>query len=291
MVINFKSLVKILAVLSLVVLASCGGIFDPKGYIAGEQKKLIYITFFIMVGVAIPVFIMAFVFAYRYSEKRVNANYQPNWDHNTKLEIVIWGIPVAIIVYLATLAWGTAHSLDPKKSIDSSISTNKEIVIQAISLDWKWLFVYPEYGIATVNYIEFPVDTPVKFQITSDTAMNALWIPQLAGMIYSMAAMETNLNVIADTKGVYNGVSSSYSGFGFSGMQFKANVVSNQDFNAWVESVKSSNLTLNANTYVELAKPTDYHPVTLMKLEDNKLFYKVIAKYITNDVDASVLHD
>jgi cytochrome o ubiquinol oxidase subunit 2 len=230
-----------------------GGIFDPQGAVALAQKNLIITSVLLMLIVIIPVFILTFFFAYKYRESNKSATYTPEWSHNTKLELVWWGIPILIILALGIITWKSSHDLDPYKPLPAN--GKEPIVIQVVAMNWKWLFIYPKENIATLNYIKIPTNTPVVFMLTSDAPMNSFWIPQLAGQIYAMPGMETRLNVIANSNGKFEGKSANYSGYGFSGMSFIAESLPQQDYNNWVDSIKNSSTEILDNkSYIELAK-------------------------------------
>lgn len=254
-------------------------LMSPKGQIGLEQKSLILTALGLMLIVVIPVIIMAVVFARKYRASNTSATYLPNWAHSTKIEAVVWTVPIIIIVILATITWKTSHELDPYKPLESNV---KPVKVDVISLDWKWLFVYPELGIASVNELAFPANTPINFRITSDTVMNSFFIPQLGGQIYAMTGMQTKLHLIADEPGQYKGISASYSGKGFSGMKFTAIATADQaGFDAWVAKVKASGKTLdNMDQFAVLAKPTEYHPVEYYGHADPELFAKIINKFM-----------
>ncbi|HEY4714237.1 MAG TPA: ubiquinol oxidase subunit II [Aquirhabdus sp.] len=241
------------------LLTGCdSALLDPKGQVGLEERNLIITSTLLMLIVVIPVIIMTFWFAWRYRASNTKATYTPNWEHSTKIEIVLWTIPCIIIFALGIITWKSSHSLDPGKPI---ASTEKPIRIDVVALDWKWLFFYPEQGIATVNEIAFPVDVPVEFHITSGTVMNAFFIPQLGSQIYAMGGMDNKLNLIANHKGVFPGISANYSGHGFSDMKFNAHSTSREEFNAWVNQVKQSPKTLDIPTYSALAKPSEKNAV------------------------------
>ena len=193
-------------------------VLNPVGEIAAQEKSLISTAVLLMLIVVVPVIIMVFLFAWKYRASSTKAKYTPNWAHNTWLEIVWWGIPSSIIIALATITWITTHKLDPYRPLDSK---EKPVEIQVVALDWKWLFFYPEYNIATVNHIQIPVGRPINFRITADAPMNSFMIPQLGGQIYAMQGMETKIHLIAEKPGEFDGYSSNYSGHGLSGMNFK----------------------------------------------------------------------
>lgn len=235
-----------LAVLSLAVatalLSGCGGDFvllNSEGPIAAGESWLMMSAIYIMLLVVIPTIIMALYFSFKYKAGK-GSKYEPDWAHSTTIEIVVWGIPILIIFILASLTWWGSHKYDPYRPLDY-ITDKKPVEIQVVAEQFKWVFIYPEQKIATVNEVRFPEQTPVRFYITSNFTVNSFFIPKLAGQIYAMAGMQTHLNLIADNTGVYNGFSANYSGYGFSHMKFKAHSVSEADFNTWVETVKAGN--------------------------------------------------
>lgn len=235
-------------------------IFNPKGIIAVEEKQLLIDAVLLMCTIVVPVIIFTFLIARWFRASNTKAKYSPNWAHGTLLEAGWWVIPCVIVIILGTMAWRTSHELDPYKPITVTtkgccLVTTKPVTIQVISLRWRWLFIYPEQKIATINFVELPVHTPVTFLITSDAPMNSFQIPQLAGQIYAMAGMQTKLNVVGTEPGVYDGRSVSFSGAGFTNMMFKAHVVSEKDFNQWVESVKKTHNDLTLSSYRQLAAP------------------------------------
>ncbi len=269
--------------LFLPLLAGCSVdeflLFQPKGEIADQTSYLIILSFLIMMIVVLPVVIMIIWFPIRYRATRKStekAKYTPNWEHSTKIEFWVLAVPCAIIIWLAIITYQTSHSLDPRKPISSDKETMR---IHVVALDWKWLFIYPEQEIATVNELTIPVDTPVEFLITSDTVMNSFSIPSLGSMIYAMAGMENQLHLIGDELGTYRGYSANYSGFGFSGMKFKTHVVTDTDFNSWINKVKASPEKLTPARFNELAKKTKDHPVEHFGSASPLTFNYLVEKY------------
>lgn len=264
----------------LLPLLSLGGcnmvLFDPKGQIGVDEKSLIITCTLLMLLVVVPVIVMTLAFAWKYRASNTKATYMPDWAHSTRIEVVVWLVPCIIIAILGWLTWESTHKLDPYRPLDSDV---KPITIQAVSLDWKWLFIYPEQGIATVNEIAFPKDTPVNFQITSDTVMNSFFIPQLGSQIYSMTGMLTKLHLIANEEGVFDGISANYSGSGFSGMKFKAIATSEQGFQDWVAKVKSAQAGLTEEGFPELAKPSENVPATYFSSATPDLFQHILTKH------------
>lgn len=266
-------------------LAGCSSaLLDPKGQVGAEQRTLILTAFGLMLIVVIPVIVMTLLFGWRYRRSNSLAKYTPDWAHSNVIEAVVWIVPCAIIVVLALLTWKTSHSLDPRKSLESDVETME---IQAVSLDWKWLFIYPEQGIASVNEVAFPVDTPVRFRVSSGSVMNSFFIPQLGSQIYAMAGMDNAVNLIADEIGNYSGRSTNYSGAGFSGMTFEAKVTSPADFDSWVETVRGSPQAL---TYPEdfetLAEPSESNPVEYFSTVSPSLYESILTSFHTGSEHA-----
>ncbi|HUD10969.1 MAG TPA: ubiquinol oxidase subunit II [Candidatus Saccharimonadia bacterium] len=252
-------------------------LLDPKGPIARQELHLAVIAVLLMLIVVIPVFILTAGIAWRYRATNESAHYAPDWDRDNRLEALWWGIPCIIITLLAVITWTSTHELDPYKPL---VSKNPQLTVQVISLDWKWLFVYPQQNIATVNVLDFPKATPVDFEITSDAPMNSFWIPQLGGQIYAMPGMSTQLHLMADGVGTYNGSSANISGVGFAGMTFKANSLSDADFASWVNSVKRSPNHLTASSYNSLARPSENNPVTYFASVADGLYDDTVMKYM-----------
>ena len=263
----------ILAVLSLsaisALLTGCGGdlvLLNSKGPVAQGLSDLMMTAIYLMLLVVIPSIIMALWFGWKYRASNKDADYKPTWAHSTAIEIVVWGVPIIIIAILAWIAYWGSHQYDPYRPLDVE-SDKKPVDIQVIAEPYKWVFIYPEQEIATVNEIRFPEKTPVHFHITSDFTMNSFFIPQLAGQIYAMAGMQTHLHVLANDPGVYRGFSSNYSGYGFSQMRFKAHSVTQPEFDTWVSNVKAGKGT-EANPEAVQKDALDF--ATLQALRDGE---------------------
>ena len=279
-----KSIGMLSLIASTVMLSGCNMVLmNPKGAIGVEQRTLIITAIALMLIVVVPVIFMAFAFAWKYRASNKDAKYSPNWSHSNKIEAVVWTIPIIIIAILGTITWKTTHELDPFKPI---VTDKKPMTIEVVSLDWKWLFIYPEQGIATVNELAFPKDVPVEFKITSNSVMNSFFIPQLGGQIYAMAGMQTKLHLIGNEAGKYDGISSSFSGRGFSGMKFTAIVTPTEgDFDQWVAKVKASSTNLNATSdFNKLAEPSENNPVEYFSSVKPNLFKETIGKFM-GDMD------
>lgn len=275
-----KSIGMLCLIVATIVLSGCNMVLmDPKGAIGVEQRTLILTAIVLMLIVVLPVIFMAFAFAWKFRASNKEAKYTPNWSHSNKIEAVVWTIPIIIIAILGTITWKTTHALDPYQPI---VTDQKPMTIEVVSLDWKWLFIYPEQGIATVNELAFPQDVPVEFKITSDSVMNSFFIPQLGGQIYAMAGMQTKLHLIGNEAGKYAGISGSYSGRGFSGMKFTAIVTPTKgDFEQWVAQVKQSSNTLNTTSdFNKLAEPSENNPVEYFSSVKPNLFKEIIAKFM-----------
>ncbi|OXM88369.1 ubiquinol oxidase subunit II [Paenibacillus rigui] len=265
--------------LMLVLLSGCGEsmmVMDPKGPIAAGQRDLI-ITASILCGIIlVPVLILTAYIVWRYRDKPDNkASYKPNWSHSTTMEIVWWSIPIIIIIALAAVTARDTYALEPSKPI---VSEKKPITIQATSLDWKWLFTYPDQGIATVNYIAIPEDTPIKFELTSDAPMNSFWIPQLGGQMYTMSGMAMTLFLQADEQGDYFGTGANFSGEHFADMKFQVHATSDEQFNNWVKDVKQTATPLTMEGYNQLALPGKANKELYSAFPDG-LFNFIVTKY------------
>ncbi len=253
------------------------GVLHPKGIIALAEKNLLITTMSLMMIVIIPVFIMLFSFAWRYRASNTKAKYTPDWHGSTLLEVIWWSIPTVIIIILAVITWKSTHDLDPYKPLTSNV---KPVTIEVVALDWKWLFIYPEENIATVNYIRVPKDTPINFKITADAPMNAFWVPQLGGQVYAMAGMTALLHLMGTEEGTYKGVSSNFSGDGFAGMKFNVEVTTEDSYKEWLLSVRHSPEVLSYMSYIELAKKSSNNPVKLYATVESDLYDRIISKYM-----------
>ncbi len=266
-------------VLLPLLLSGCEmALFSPKGDIGIQAKNLIVISLALMLLVVIPVILLTLYFAWRYRASNTKARYEPKWAHSTRIEVVVWTIPCVIVAILAVLIWRTTHALDPYKPLVSDVAPLR---IEVVALDWKWLFIYPDYGIATVNQLPVPVNTPLAFKLTSESMMNSFFIPQLGSQIYTMAGMQTQLHLIADTTGVFPGLSASYSGPGFSDMHFLTHSTSREAFDTWVKEAQASPLKLDAGMYERLAQPSlNQKPAVYSQVQPG-LFENIVNQYMT----------
>lgn len=252
----------------LCLLAGCNMVLlQPAGDVARGNRDVLIASTGLMLLIIIPVMVATIVIAWRYRHTNTAVRYEPKWNHSTGLEVAIWSAPLAIIIALGALAWVSTHLLDPYRplsriSADRSIaSANAPLRVQVVALDWKWLFFYPDYGVATLNELAAPIDTPIDFKITSSHQMNSFFIPAIAGQIYAMPGMETVLHAVINKPGVFDGFSANYAGAGFSDMKFKVHGLSQSDFQRWVEVVRSKGGVLDRAAYLRLEAPSERDPV------------------------------
>jgi cytochrome o ubiquinol oxidase subunit 2 len=256
-------------------------VLHPQGPVSLGELQVMGITVLLSAIVVVPLFILLFLFAWKYraGNPKMHIEHKPNWDHdNYFVEFLWWLVPTAIVLYLGLVAWHSSHEYDPYQPI---LSNNAPITIDVVALDWKWLFIYPQQGIATVNMIEVPVNTPVHFQLTADAPMNSFWVPNLGGQIMVMPGMQTQLNLMATNAGTYSGLSGNMSGKGFAGMKFSVKVVSQDDFSSWVQSVQQHSNSLTQSAYRELALPSENNPVATYAPIDLNLYNSIIMNYMT----------
>ena len=249
------------ALLLLLMTAACNrGILDPVGPVASAEKKILINSTAIMLAIIIPTMIATAAFAWWFRRGNTKAQYRPDWEYSGAIEMVVWAIPALTIMLLGGIAWIGSHDLEPSKALPSKTPPLK---VDVVSLDWKWLFIYPDQGVATVNQLVVPAGTPVSFRLTSATVWNSFFVPQMGSMIYTMPRMTTRLNLQADKPGVYNGLSSHFSGDGFPGMQFQVQALPADQFAMWAQGAHGSALKLDGAGYAQLSKPSSYvKPVT-----------------------------
>lgn len=253
-------------------------LLEPKGIIAEKELKLMQTAGILSLIIILPVFALTGFIVWKYRASNKKAKHSPDWDSNRWLETIWWLIPCAIIVVLAVITWRSSHELDPYRKLESD---KKPLTIKVIALQWKWLFIYPEQDIATVNYLQIPEKTPINFDITADAPMNSFWIPQLGGQVYAMAGMNTKLHLMANGRGTYDGSSANISGEGFSRMRFNVQSVSEDGFDLWVTSVKHApKKELNLTSYNELAKPSEHNPKSYYTTEQDGLYNTILMKYM-----------
>jgi cytochrome o ubiquinol oxidase subunit 2 len=266
-------------------------VLQPSGHIAAQQANLLVISTVLMLLIIVPVIVLTLVFAWRYRASNTAAPYTPDWGHSIKLELLIWSAPLLIIIALGALTWIGTHTLDPYRPLDVRQAPRDlpPLDIQVVALDWKWLFIYPQQGIAVVNELAAPVDVPVRFSITSSSVMNSFFVPALAGQIYAMPTMETKLHAVINRPGEYEGFSANYSGAGFSHMRFKFFGMSAGDFDGWVQKAKASGQALNRDGYIQLDRPSEREPVRRYGTVAPGLFDAVVNRCV--DPASKCLHE
>ncbi|WP_101927080.1 MULTISPECIES: ubiquinol oxidase subunit II [Luteimonas] len=290
-------ILRAIALLSVALLLSgCDWVvMRPSGDIAMQQRDLILVSTGLMLLIIVPVIFLTFFFAWKYRASNKDAEYAPDWHHSTRLELVIWSAPLAIILVLGTITWIATHKLDPYRPLDR-IDANRDVpadvqplVVEVVALDWKWLFLYPEQGIATINELAAPVDTPIEFRITSASMMNSFFVPALAGQIYAMAGMQTKLHAVINEEGTYKGFSANYSGDGFSHMRFDFLGLDQAGFDAWVAKAQASEDSLDREGYMQIEKPSEREPVRYFANVDADLYDAILNMCVAPD--AMCMHE
>lgn len=252
-------------------------VLSPSGEIAVQQRNLLIFTLWLSALVVIPVYSMLGIFAWRYHEKNKKAKYLPEWSENKWLEALWWGIPVAIIGVLAVVTWQTSHALDPYRKLASEQET---INVQVVALQWKWLFIYPDHGIATLNQLPVAEKAPIHFRLTADAPMSGFWVPALGSQIYAMNGMDSQLNLSADRTGDFGGYSTNINGRGYADMKFMVHSMTKQDFEAWIDRAKRSTDRMNMDVYDTLAEPSAVTKEKTYVLEDKRLYDKILERFM-----------
>lgn len=247
-----------------------------EGTVAVVERDLLLTATGLMLIIIVPVIFLTLFFAWRYRASNSDATYSPDWEKSSKLEVIIWGIPAIMILVLGTMVWKSTHRLDPYRPIQSEMPATR---IQAVAYDWKWLFIYPDLGIATVDEMAFPMDRPISFELTSEVALNSFMIPELGGQIYAMAGMETKLNLWADQAGTFQGRNMQYTGDGFSEQTFDALSMDAEDFETWVTKVRAAPQGFTGTSREALKKPTTSGPVMYFNSVEPDLFETILSSY------------
>jgi len=263
-----------------ILVASCSpaGVLDPQGPIASAERLLLINSTAIMLVVVIPVILATLAFAWWYRSSNTRASRSGDESYEGRAEFVIWSIPALTVILLGGVIWIGSHQLDPRVPIPAQ---SEPLRVNVVALDWKWLFIYPDQGVAAVNQLVIPAGTPVEFRLTSATVMNSFFIPQLGSQIYAMGGMTTHLNLLADSPGEYPGFSAMFSGDGFSDMRFIAKAVSPGDFNSWVKAVGGAGSVLDEGAYAALAKPSKAVPPTTYRSVEPNLFEHIIDQTVS----------
>lgn len=266
------------------LLSGCDiAVLQPVGYIGKGLRDLIVISFVLMLFVVIPVMIAVIVFAFKYRASNKKAEYLPDWGKSHKLEFWMWVIPICMVSVLAILSAYYTHKYEPSRPLDKSVAGSEPVLqIDAVALDWKWLFIYPQYGVATVNEIYAPAGREVRIQMTAENSVNAFWVPDLGSILYAMPQMNGKLHLISKETGVYKGRSANYSGAGFSGMQFNWHSVSQGDFNIWIAKARQSRDRLDRASYLKLAQASQDNPVAYYSGVEKDLYYRIVNRCVVS---------
>jgi cytochrome o ubiquinol oxidase subunit II len=252
-------------------------VLNPQGPVAAANAMILIDSVFIMLAIVVPTIVAILAFAWWFRASNTRAHYQPNFVYSGRIELVVWSIPALTVILLGGVAWIGSHQLDPAAAVPG---TGAAVRIQAISLDWKWLFIYPDQRIATVNTLTVPAGAELNFELTSSSVMNAFYIPQLGSMIYTMNGMVTKLNLRADNEGKLQGLSAHFSGDGFPDMMFDVNAISPVAFPEWVAATEKSDQVLNEDSYKQLMRPSVETGRPTYRLEDPRLFDEIAAQHI-----------
>lgn len=270
-------------VAGLLALGGCDLVLlSPAGDVAVQQRNLLLASTALMLLIILPVMGLTALFAWHYRQANTAARFDPDFHHSTGLEVLIWTAPLLIIIALGALTWISTHLLDPYRPVARLQAGRwlpqdaKPLQVDVVALDWKWLFFYPDLGIATVNELAAPVDVPLEFRITSASVMNSFFVPAMSGQIYAMAGMETQMHAVLNREGVYDGMSSNYSGAGFSHMRFKVHGLNPKGFQDWVGHVKDKGTALDDKTYGELEKPSEAEPVRYFRSVRQGLYQAIL---------------
>jgi cytochrome o ubiquinol oxidase subunit 2 len=285
-VMSMKALRGLLLPIATLLTGCSTVLMSPSGDLAVQQRNLIITSTLLMMIIIVPVIVLTLLFAWHYRASNKKATYDPEWSHSTMLELLIWSAPLLIIIALGAVTWVSTHKLDPFRPLER-LSYGRPVpadvqplTVEVVALDWKWLFIYPEQGIATVNELAAPVDRPIRFKITASTVMNSFFIPALAGQIYAMPGMETKLQAVINKPGEFQGFSANYSGEGFSGMHFLFHGVSEEAFAQWVQRAKADGGSLDREAYVKLAEPSQNDPVRRYAAVEPGLFLAIVTRCV-----------
>jgi len=250
-------------------------ILDPQGPIGAAEKTILIDSLGIMLAIVLPTIVAIFAFAFWFRASNAKAIHWPNWEYSGRIELVVWSVPALTVILLGGVAWIGAHQLDPAKAIEGP---DKPLTIQAVSLDWKWLFIYPDRKVATINTLTVPAGVPLQFQLTSASVMNVFFIPQFGSMIYTMNGMATRINLRADTPGTFQGLSAHFSGDGFSDMHFDVHVVPSEQFSKWAQNASSADKALDERSYNQIATPSMKSEQAIYRLADSELFNSIVTQ-------------
>lgn len=280
----FAAVVLLLGMFTWLIYGKQIDVLNPAGVVAEEQRTILLFSLILSAFVVIPVFTILVYVSIKYRAKNQSSKYDPEWGESAKLEVVWWGVPIAIIAVLGTVIYTTAHSLDPYRKIAGSDA----VEVQVIGLQWKWLFIYPDYGVASLNQMPIPVDRPVRLVLTTEAPMSALWYPALGSQIYAMNGMESQLNIKATKLGEYKGYNTNINGEGYAKMIATAKVTSSDAFVKWVNNTKQQDIVLTMDSYEELAEPELNRASISYRLEDDTLYDTVLMRNMAHGAGSSM---
>jgi len=265
-------------------LSGCDGIavLQPVGYVGKEIRELILTSFFLMLCIVIPVMIAVVVFAIKYRASNKSAEYLPDWEGSKKIEFWMWVIPICMVTVLAILSAIFIRKIEPSRPLPAQVAgAEPPLLVDAVAMDWKWLFIYPQYGVASVNELYAPTNREVRIQLTAESSVNAFWVPSLGSLLYAMPQMNSKLHLISEKDGVYEGVSGNFSGDGFADMRFAWHSVPTAEFNSWVAKInENSHQKLDTDSYLALAKPSHNNPVSYYAGTEKDLYYRVVNRCV-----------
>ena len=278
----------VIVLISATMLSGCSeGVLDPQGPVADAERQILFNSLGIMLAIVIPTILATLGVAYWFRASNERARYMPDFAYSGRLEVLVWSIPAMTVILVGGVAWVGAHDLDPRKAISAAV---KPVTVQVVSLDWKWLFILPDQGIASVNHLTVPVGTPISFELTSSGVMNSFFIPQLGSQIYTMSGMATHVQLQADHPGIYRGLSAQFSGDGFADMRFTVDAVPVQQFEQWVATTRDSGPVLDAQTYAELAKPSEAVASFTYRAVARDLFNQIVSSGSPSDDPSHPTH-
>lgn len=267
----------------LALVSGCNAVvLSPAGDVAAQQRDILLLATWLMLLVVVPVMVLTAWFAWHYRQSNRKAEYTPDWHHSTYLELAVWAAPLLVVICLGAVTWKSTHLLDPYRPLDRIAADQPvpadatPLEVDVVALDWKWLFIYPDYNVAAVNELAAPLDRPIHFRLTAATVMNTFYVPALAGQVYAMPGMETVLNAVINEPGDFKGFSANYSGAGFSGMRFVFHGQSQTDFDAWIAKLHAAETVLDRPAYLALAAPSENVPVTYYHNVDADLFQAIV---------------
>src|SRR5262245_3353928 len=264
-------------VLMIAALCGCSGVLDPAGPVGAAERTILLDSLAIMLAIVVPTILCILGFAWWYRAGNARAVYAPHWAESGRLELIVWAIPALVVLFLGSIAWIGSHELDPAKPLRSDV---EPLEVEVVALDWKWLFIYPDQNVASINRLVMPVDTPVHYRLTSASVLNVFWVPQLGSEIYAMNGMTTELNLAADRPGTFLGVAAHFNGDGFADMTFETQSVSAEDFSRWVAAVQAAGPPLDEAAYRALLPQSSHVAPFTYRTVAPQLFDHITSRHL-----------